>query len=388
MKRIFKEHIAEKGMKHLLSREGFMKLDVLDPLVQDSLGLPSFEELNLKYEGRLNLDTYMQNLCVLTAQVVYQKAGIYDFGQISAGGEVYNHYRRWMTEKQVFRVDETLYNEISDMPIGEIPTNIFDRLPYDFFFIEAPLPALWADGEDYSTIQVKPSVGCFVKKTNMVGIVDKDIKEYRAFSIIYLFEDMYMTPTGFSIEANTVEEIIAELRESQKRVIKMSKNSKSGFDENEAPPDCGLLAQNTAYQRIQKFMNVLLYLCSQNAEITERYVPDISLKHNPKKKRSEATISEVGYRIGATLRSSYASSMNFSSKETGRSVTPHLRRAHWHHYWTGALDGDRDLILKWIEPTFVGGANDPIPVVHKVKNEASQKEHGVGHLIKKGTVVR
>ena len=35
----------------------------------------------------------------------------------------------------------------------------------------------------------------------------------------------------------------------------------------------------------------------------------------------------------------------------GRTVRPHVRRAHWHHYWVG--EGRTRLEVRWIEPTFV-----------------------------------
>lgn len=35
------------------------------------------------------------------------------------------------------------------------------------------------------------------------------------------------------------------------------------------------------------------------------------------------------------------------------SVRPHLRRAHWHHYWVG--QGRTRLELRWIHPVLVGG---------------------------------
>ncbi len=49
---------------------------------------------------------------------------------------------------------------------------------------------------------------------------------------------------------------------------------------------------------------------------------------------------------------------------------PHLRKAHWHHYWTGPKsDPDqRKLVVRWIHPVFVG-QNETTPVVRRVVNE-------------------
>lgn len=36
---------------------------------------------------------------------------------------------------------------------------------------------------------------------------------------------------------------------------------------------------------------------------------------------------------------------------SSHSVRPHVRRAHWHHYWVG--EGRTRLEVRWIEPTLV-----------------------------------
>lgn len=43
-----------------------------------------------------------------------------------------------------------------------------------------------------------------------------------------------------------------------------------------------------------------------------------------------------------------------------------MRRAHWHHYWVGK--GRTELILKWIEPVFVG-SGEVSAVKHRVEQE-------------------
>lgn len=62
----------------------------------------------------------------------------------------------------------------------------------------------------------------------------------------------------------------------------------------------------------------------------------------------------VGYRTGPLLAQRRRSA---GPVRTGRSVEPHLRWAHWHHYWVGIVDeGDRRLELRWINPTLAGGS--------------------------------
>ncbi|MFM2415427.1 MAG: hypothetical protein RL385_150 [Pseudomonadota bacterium] len=38
---------------------------------------------------------------------------------------------------------------------------------------------------------------------------------------------------------------------------------------------------------------------------------------------------------------------------------PHLRRAHWHRFWTGPRDGERAIRLRWLSPILVGADSVP-----------------------------
>lgn len=43
-----------------------------------------------------------------------------------------------------------------------------------------------------------------------------------------------------------------------------------------------------------------------------------------------------------------------------RKVRGHIRRAHWHSFWHGPREGERQLKLRWMHPTLVNlGADRP-----------------------------
>lgn len=50
-------------------------------------------------------------------------------------------------------------------------------------------------------------------------------------------------------------------------------------------------------------------------------------------------------------------------------MRPHIRRAHWHSYWTGKKDvqEERKLIVNWVAPTMVGDSDNVIPTIRDVK---------------------
>ena len=114
-------------------------------------------------------------------------------------------------------------------------------------------------------------------------------------------------------------------------------------------------------------VNGVAYICSVNSDIAQVYEPNPKLRKNNAKKRSAATWHEVGYRIGAELRR-YERYRTERSPHKGGTVRPHMRRGHWHHYWTGPRNGERRLVLKWIAPTLVGSKGQGIEsaTVHMV----------------------
>ena len=116
---------------------------------------------------------------------------------------------------------------------------------------------------------------------------------------------------------------------------------------------------------VQLIANGVAYLCSTNADIIPSYTPQKNLKRNNAKRRSTATWHEVGYRIGSELRE-YKHSVSRTGGGGGWTVRPHMRRAHWHHYWVGPRDGERKLVLKWLAPTMVGVGKIGAATVHHV----------------------
>lgn len=106
-------------------------------------------------------------------------------------------------------------------------------------------------------------------------------------------------------------------------------------------------------------LQFVLYLQSQNAEIDEVVPMTIRKEKNSyqiiRDKASEISERTVGVRIGTAIRKYKAKAGSPAQEEQrpGGTKRPHSRRGHWHHYWTGPLNGERKLILKWTAPTFI-----------------------------------
>lgn len=108
---------------------------------------------------------------------------------------------------------------------------------------------------------------------------------------------------------------------------------------------------------------LLLYLASENIHnsIEQKDIPTTSHNHSRRKQRKENdsnVIREyvVAEREVALLRNANAFEHTSSGISTGRTVKPHIRKAHWHRYWVCKHNSEgRKLVLRFLMPTMVGG---------------------------------
>lgn len=83
---------------------------------------------------------------------------------------------------------------------------------------------------------------------------------------------------------------------------------------------------------------------------------------------------DVGVRVGAAIRQQKIRKQSeWPERNQGEhnSPRPHVRRGHWHHFWTGpkTQPEERKLILKWLSPMTVAANPDDAPIVlHKVES--------------------
>lgn len=230
----------------------------------------------------------------------------------------------WRTTQGVYRFDPDLYAEIVDTPIdGDLPHEVLYRMPEWCVYIETP------------------------------GIKWRDQLLYGFFA--HLESDANNGRPELRLLLDTATDLIAvplhlgqwSLTESVRRFLDVSQIH-SGM----TLPTKGLAGPMS--EIITPLISLLLYLCSQNSEIGN----GTRLPSNPqptKTKRGlrifapdKPTTWDVGVRLGAALRTARES--EGSSGESNSGPRPHVRRAHWHGYWTGPKTGERKITLKWLPP--------------------------------------
>ena len=258
----------------------------------------------------------------------------------------------WRTGRGVYRFDETLLKELANTPVeGVIPCEVIFRLPEWCVYIEADMLGFQ---------------GTFVYLEEDMNNGEKELR--------FLFmKDGVPMPAVIHLGDYS-------LAEGVRRAVETARTNtmRQGLDysASEIARDSGLVMKYAA-----SVMPLVLYICSANAEMRRRdNMEEPRVRATPKGKASKTAyhpiVWEVGYRIGAAIR---AGRSQEDAKETpvaeypgaGVPKRPHVRRAHWHGYWTGPRDGKRMFALKWLPPIPVNidtEGDGPI-VVHPVEEK-------------------
>jgi len=252
----------------------------------------------------------------------------------------------WGVSKGVYRFDETLLKSLWATPLDK-------TLPIDLFF-QLPEWCCYIDLENFKEIEEK---GFFVYLENDVNTGDKELR------IILALDNGGLLPIILHLRK---EGIKASLKET----FKYSENNFNGLFDNLKLDDDSL---SGCSKRIEPFISLILYLCTVNADTLNPVTlekpkrPKIIKKNNKEKIKVAKKVKEyrVGGQIGAAIRRANKPSLN----QTKRTITPHIRRSHFHSFWTGSKD-NKKLVVKWMSPIPINlNGEDIIPVVRKVKSD-------------------
>lgn len=243
---------------------------------------------------------------------------------------------KWAQNKQVYKFHAELELSLSDSEDIKLPVRVLDRLPYHTFYID------FADDGIYKSNFHGAFVNIVPKKNGYLLYVERIKDDGRA-----MFGNVAMVP------------------QEEDGTFLFSKENFSTEIDN----DC-----NKDWKEFSFFLlNALLYLCADNAEIKESSVTKSTYRPGKtiKNKFSEIRLWECGYRYGTVIRNSKNNEKLKSKKSYNVTVdrkfpVAHTRRAHWHHYWTGPLKGERKLVLHWIAPTFVSGRKEEVATMHRI----------------------
>ena len=264
----------------------------------------------------------------------------------------------WRHSKEIFDLDPNMEEMLGDQDDFSIPSDILLQIPYPCFYVKTHCPF-----PGFGLID-----GFFVHLEYDVRNGDRELR----FLLVRNGERCIPIPVHLDSETvqQSVDILMSQGDQNAKeygisRTLKMSQEEKDLF-----------------HASIQKLIQIVLYLCASNADVDENPNQAKITKRTPVVKDRFAEVREwdVGHRIGSAIRTenenhgpSFMEESDLSPSGTRARPRPHIRRGHWHHYWTGSKSDleSRKLVLRWVAPAGVNIPKEVNPldlpsVIHKV----------------------
>lgn len=243
----------------------------------------------------------------------------------------------WRTTQTVYSFDSTFLAALSDTEINKLPVDTLFCLPQWCVYIEAP-GLTWMES---------PVHGFFA---HLEYDSNSGRPEFRILWDLDLDGEKKLVAQQLHLNCDTLKESVeSAVAESKKQMINMGKTrTASSMPEN--MPD--LLKK-----AVEPALSLVLYLCSNTPDLSD----EIIKRPKPKKIKKGwvffaldgPNFVEVGYKIGEALRQAYLTEDIYKSSSQGqdrKGPRPHVRKAHWHSFWSGPRDGDRKINIKWLPP--------------------------------------
>ncbi|MGV7078508.1 AcrVA2 family anti-CRISPR protein [Testudinibacter sp. P80/BLE/0925] len=260
----------------------------------------------------------------------------------------------WSYSKLIYRFDDEAALEIMQTEMDSIiPISVFYRLPAWSIYVETP-PIDFENGQKINGFYAHLDAG------------NPDNPGYESDELRLLLDTTGgLVALPLPLKETTVKGLIDGLISS----AKVQASKVHIFDD--VSPDDNWSSIMLTY--IKPVLSLLIFICTQNDEVTERKPVKQAYKRNGYVINPDPIINDVGVRIGSAIKLSkqQAEAKEREYTSTGRlAPRPHIRRAHWHGFWSGSKKDDKQKFnLKWLPPIPVGTDDtDKItPTAHKIK---------------------
>lgn len=251
----------------------------------------------------------------------------------------------WRLSQSIYSFDPEVKAELYKTSIScEIPAKAFLGLPEWCVYIDNP----------ELEFHTRPILGFFAH-------LEYDLRDQHTELriVMDLGETTMMLPLHLD---NTLEDSI------QKMFLAIF--SALGIEKPENIPPF-LMQMVPEEETIHKMINLILYLCADPDFQSSSGSPlPPPARPQPKKTKKglrmfppqKPTYYMSGFSLGEKLRSARSQ----DGEPTGNKQRPHVRRAHWHTYWTG--EGRSNLKVRWLHPILVNAdLGETTPTVRRIK---------------------
>jgi hypothetical protein len=263
----------------------------------------------------------------------------------------------WRVTQGIYRFDPDVYDAVIQTPItGDLPHDVFFGLPEWCVYVETP----------GLTVFNRETAGFFAFLEYDTGDGRKELRlvlDCLPENLSEGYKPSLMSAVMHLGSWSLQESIEKTAQESRRQ----AESLKMDFD---APPE------STAYLEtgFTPLISLLLYICSANSEIGDGGRKPARPKSKKTKKgirifpAPKVSVWDVGVRMGAVLRREKVQAQKGAQGTTEKqrsSPRPHVRRAHWHGYWSGPRNGEQRFTLRWMPPLLVrreGGEELPVTI--------------------------
>jgi hypothetical protein len=259
----------------------------------------------------------------------------------------------WRLTKGAYLFDKDIWEQIRETPLTKLPQALLQRLPEPAPLLLFPTPL------DWSGYQVD-ATHVYLEWDNR----EDPHLELRFLCWIRHEPEHKVLSVALDLDAETLDDCL-------ERTIQRTWKELAGAPRSDEL--IGTLEESQASVRhlLLALLNATLFLCQEEPDLsdTPRQRPPARAKLKLLQTPRTLRVIQTGWRWGAALRQYQAQQAVRAGTEgppTGRSVQPHVRRAHWHLFWTG--EGSRKdpskavPRIKWVGATLVGGEIEAVTV--------------------------
>lgn len=284
--------------------------------------------------------------------------------------------RRWESSKQVYRMNGTLWDELTLDDTAELPMSVFRKLPYDCIFVQRHDVLMMPVVDGIIHVEYdRAGYFCWVDEEGLnVGLLHTSVANVWENGVRHINPEMSgsVAPIRIKLEDGvTIGEYLDMSKSTVHDVASAGADvlfggaAKSVTDTIASDYAVGIVEQSG----LRQLLGTLMYISSKEADVRTVYVPQKN--QSRKSRQTDCTVHDVGFRIApqlAEVRRVYEhEAKGRDGGDTGRHVAPHVRRGHWHGYWTGPRENPTGLEIKWVAPTIVNGSRGELEgTVHEV----------------------
>ncbi|HAF2404074.1 TPA: hypothetical protein H2W71_004133 [Salmonella enterica] len=256
----------------------------------------------------------------------------------------------WRYSKGIYTLPPSLLNALTETSLSDsLPADVLLRLPEWCIYVRTP--DLFIEGERLYGFWAMTNSDDFTENKSLFLLLNRqsgirtELLPLKDSSVSAIIETAFHQ----KLDVSGAE---AELKES----IKQSEVV-SDYLKRKSETFCRLLS-------------ILLYICSDEPEIdSERQPGTYPVRPAPVKTKkgyrlfpaSGPRYWTVGEKTGRLLDEAALYDDAETTSSTGRHMRTHLRRGHWHGFWSGKMDGSeaRKFSYRWLPPQVIGGHRKP-----------------------------